>query len=64
MIAGMSHPAAGTITVMGVPIRLHATPGSLILPPPRLGEHTEEILRRLARIPARQIPHLRATGVV
>jgi formyl-CoA transferase/CoA:oxalate CoA-transferase len=64
MIAGMFHPAAGPITVMGVPIRLHATPGSLTLPPPRLGEHTDEILRRLARIPARRIPHLRAAGVV
>jgi formyl-CoA transferase/CoA:oxalate CoA-transferase len=64
MIAGLEHPSAGEITVMGVPVRLHATPGALTLPPPRLGEHTDEILRRLAKVPARQIPHLRTTGVV
>jgi formyl-CoA transferase/CoA:oxalate CoA-transferase len=64
MIASLPHPTAGQVTVMGVPVRLHATPGALTLPPPRLGEHTDEILRRLARIPARQIPRLRSSGVV
>jgi len=64
MIASLAHPSAGQVTVMGVPVRLHATPGDVRLPPPRLGEHTDEILRRVARVPARQIPHLRSAGVV
>jgi formyl-CoA transferase/CoA:oxalate CoA-transferase len=64
MIASLPHPSAGQVTVMGVPVRLHATPGALTLPPPRLGEHTDEILRRVARVPARQIPRLRSNGVV
>jgi formyl-CoA transferase/CoA:oxalate CoA-transferase len=64
MIASLPHPSAGEVRVMGIPVRLHSTPGALILPPPRLGEHTDEILRRLARIPARQIPRLHSSGVV
>jgi crotonobetainyl-CoA:carnitine CoA-transferase CaiB-like acyl-CoA transferase len=64
MIASMAHPAAGQVTVMGVPVKLHATPGELTLVPPRLGEHTDEILRRVARIPARRIARLREQGVV
>ena len=64
MIATLPHPSAGQVKVMGVPVRLHSTPGALTLPPPRLGEHTDEILRRLVRIPARQIPRLRSSGVV
>ncbi len=64
MIASLPHPSAGQVTVMGVPVRLHATPGALTLPPPRLGEHTDEILRRVARVPARQIARLRSNGVV
>jgi crotonobetainyl-CoA:carnitine CoA-transferase CaiB-like acyl-CoA transferase len=64
MIASLPHETAGEVTVMGIPVRLHATPGALVLPPPRLGEHTDEILRCVARVPARQIPHLRASGVV
>jgi crotonobetainyl-CoA:carnitine CoA-transferase CaiB-like acyl-CoA transferase len=64
MIATMPHPTAGQVRVMGMPVRLDATPGALVLPPPRLGEHTDEILRRVARVPARQIARLRANGVV
>jgi crotonobetainyl-CoA:carnitine CoA-transferase CaiB-like acyl-CoA transferase len=64
MIATMPHPTAGQVRVMGMPVRLGATPGALVLPPPRLGEHTDEILRRVARVPARQIARLRANGVV
>jgi len=64
MIAALPHPAAGQVTVMGVPVQLHGTPGVLRHAPPRLGEHTDEILRRLARVPARQITHLRERGVV
>lgn len=31
---------------VGIPIKLERTPGSVRLPPPRIGEHTEEILER------------------
>jgi crotonobetainyl-CoA:carnitine CoA-transferase CaiB-like acyl-CoA transferase len=64
MIATLPHPAAGQVTVMGIPVQLHSTPGALRQAPPRLGEHTNEILRRLARVPARQIAQLRERGVV
>jgi crotonobetainyl-CoA:carnitine CoA-transferase CaiB-like acyl-CoA transferase len=64
MITTLPHPAAGKVTVMGVPVQLHSTPGSLRQAPPRLGEHTDEVLRKLARVPARQIARLRERGVV
>ncbi len=37
----------GMLKVPGFPIRLSATPGIIRRPAPRLGEHTEEILREL-----------------
>ncbi|MGH7331481.1 MAG: CaiB/BaiF CoA transferase family protein, partial [Candidatus Rokuibacteriota bacterium] len=52
MIATLPHSAAGQVTVMGVPVQLHSTPGGLRQAPPRLGEHTDEVLRRLARVSA------------
>jgi crotonobetainyl-CoA:carnitine CoA-transferase CaiB-like acyl-CoA transferase len=47
MIARLEHAVAGAIRTLGVPIKLSATPGAVRTPPPRLGEHTEAVLREL-----------------
>ncbi|MFZ4710777.1 MAG: CaiB/BaiF CoA transferase family protein, partial [Zwartia sp.] len=43
-IVDMVHPRAGNVRVVGVPIRMSATPGSVRTPSPSLGEHTEVVL--------------------
>jgi crotonobetainyl-CoA:carnitine CoA-transferase CaiB-like acyl-CoA transferase len=43
----MTHPTAGQIQFVGPPYRLSATPAEVRLPPPLLGQHTDEILRSL-----------------
>jgi formyl-CoA transferase/CoA:oxalate CoA-transferase len=47
MIVPLEHPTAGTIRVLGIPPKLSETPGQVRTPPPRLGEHTDAILREL-----------------
>ena len=65
MVVKLPHPKAGSVTVMGVPIRLHSTPGSAeTAAPPLLGEHTDEILTGLLRIPKAKVAAYRASGVV
>jgi crotonobetainyl-CoA:carnitine CoA-transferase CaiB-like acyl-CoA transferase len=64
MVVRLDHPKAGPYAAMGVPIKLWDTPGSARLPAPLLGQHTEEILTRLCRIPRARIDKLRAAGVV
>jgi crotonobetainyl-CoA:carnitine CoA-transferase CaiB-like acyl-CoA transferase len=64
MFVQLTHPKAGRVTAMGVPIRLWSTPGAAQAPSPLLGEHTDEILTRLLRIPRTRIGKLRAAGVV
>jgi crotonobetainyl-CoA:carnitine CoA-transferase CaiB-like acyl-CoA transferase len=64
MVVKLAHPKAGAITVMGVPVRLWQTPGAALAPPPLLGQHTDEILTRLLRIPKAKVERLRAGGVV
>jgi crotonobetainyl-CoA:carnitine CoA-transferase CaiB-like acyl-CoA transferase len=64
MIQSLTHPTAGGITVMGVPITLHGTPGAVRTPPPRLGEHTDQVLKSLLRMKPAQIATLRADGAV
>ncbi|MCL6599874.1 MAG: CoA transferase [Alicyclobacillus macrosporangiidus] len=45
MLWTVQHSTAGDLTLVGSPLKLAATPARNHLPPPRLGEHTREILR-------------------
>ena len=36
----------GKYEVTGIPVKLDRTPGSLRLPPPQIGEHTDAVLKR------------------
>jgi crotonobetainyl-CoA:carnitine CoA-transferase CaiB-like acyl-CoA transferase len=47
LIVELEHPALGTVRGIANPIKFSNTPVSYRLPPPMLGEHTEEILRSL-----------------
>jgi len=47
MIQSVEHITAGMLKVVGVPIKLSETPGSVRAAPPTLGQHTDAILREL-----------------
>ena len=47
LVVEKEHPTAGRIKMIGVPTKLSLTPGEVILPPPTLGQHTADILKRL-----------------
>jgi crotonobetainyl-CoA:carnitine CoA-transferase CaiB-like acyl-CoA transferase len=64
MIVTLPHPRAHKVTVMGVPVRLHATPGKAATAPPLIGQHTDAVLRRLVGLGKPAIARLRAQGVV
>jgi alpha-methylacyl-CoA racemase len=63
MVVEVRHPAHGTITEFGVPIKLSETPGTVRLAAPASGEHTDEVLRGLG-LSAAEISGLRASRVV
>jgi len=63
MIVDIEHATAGKIQVTGVPIHLHGTPGSVRLPPPLQGQHTEELLAELGYA-AGEIESLRGEKLV
>ena len=64
MFVHAKHPKAGSVTAMGVPIRLWDTPGVAEAPAPLLGQHTDEILTGLLRMPKAKVDKLRTAGVV
>jgi len=45
MLIEMEHPTVGTLPLVGSPLKFGETPVTYHRPPPRLGEHTEEILK-------------------
>ncbi len=63
MVAFVEHQTIGALEVLGVPVKLSATPGSVRTPPPRLGEHTDRVLQRdlgpgeeaVARLPRERV---------
>jgi crotonobetainyl-CoA:carnitine CoA-transferase CaiB-like acyl-CoA transferase len=64
MIVTLPHPKAGNLRVLGVPVRLHATPGKAATAPPLLGQHTERVLRTVLGVGKGEVARLRKSGVV
>jgi crotonobetainyl-CoA:carnitine CoA-transferase CaiB-like acyl-CoA transferase len=65
MALTMPHAAAetGRVTLIANPVRLSETPVDYRIPPPTLGEHTEQVLHALG-VTAAELAGLRARGVV
>jgi formyl-CoA transferase/CoA:oxalate CoA-transferase len=64
MIEVAEHAVAGAVNVLGVPIKLSDTPGSVRTAPPALGQHTELILRGELGLSEAEIAELRSSGAV
>ena len=58
------HPTAGTLRLPGFPYKMSGTPAQVRRPPPRLGEHTEEVLSDLLGYSADEVAALREEGAV
>jgi len=47
MFCEINHPVEGRIKQVALPIKFSKTPSKIKIPPPLLGEHTEDILKSL-----------------
>ena len=61
MIVDLPHPEFGTVTQVGISVKLSETPGSIRSFAPRRGEHTDEVLRE-AGLSDDEVAALRASG--
>jgi formyl-CoA transferase len=60
----MDHPTAGKVPLVASPMRFSATPVEYKLPPPTLGQHTDEILRDVLKFSAAEIARLHAGNIL
>ncbi len=64
MIWKMQHPSAGEVKNIANPIELTGTPFAAPVAPPRLGEHTEDVLGDLLGFSADKIAALKDQGAI
>jgi len=60
----LAHPTAGRVASVANPIKLSQTPIEYQLPPPMLGQHTDEVLGRLLDLDGDAIAALRDAAII
>ena len=64
MVAHMPHPRRAAMPMLANPIRLSETPIQYRMPPPDLGQHTDEVLGQLLGYDETRRRQLREKGVI
>ncbi len=64
MVTHWQHPLKQDLKLVASPLKLEKTPVRTELPPPLLGQHTDEVLGRLLGYTPQRIAALRAQGIV
>lgn len=64
MVVEVAHPTIGPLKLAGSPLKFQSAGSAPLRPPPRLGEHTDEVLQELLQLSLDEVTALRQRGVV
>ena len=64
MVTTWQHPASGPVELVSSPIKLSATPVRRDMPPPLLGQHTEQVLQEVLHLSADELATLRNKHII
>jgi len=64
MVVEMAHGSGARVKVVANPVKLSETPADYRLPPPLLGEHTDQVLSEQLGFDAATLANLRGQGVI
>jgi len=60
----LAHPTAGKVSLVRSPMRFSETPVQHEMPPPTLGQHTDEVLTGVLEKSPSEVARLRAEGII
>jgi formyl-CoA transferase len=63
MLIKMEHPRIDDLTLVGSPLKMSATPVEYRLPPPLMGEHTNQVLEEVLGYSREEVERLRKVAV-
>jgi crotonobetainyl-CoA:carnitine CoA-transferase CaiB-like acyl-CoA transferase len=64
MVTTWDHPTGGSVELVSSPLKLSGTPVRRDLPPPLLGQHTDEVLRDVLKLNDDAINQLRLNKII
>ena len=64
MVKEIEHPACGPMKLVNTPVKFSHSDPSIRTPPPLLGQHTDEVLRKIIGMSESEIKKLKDEGVV
>jgi crotonobetainyl-CoA:carnitine CoA-transferase CaiB-like acyl-CoA transferase len=64
MLVAVDHPTAGRVKMAGIPVKFSATPASVRLPPPLLGQHNDDVLSSWLGMNVEEISQLKKKSVI
>jgi glutaryl-CoA transferase len=64
MVVALEHERLGRLSTLGTPIKVDGASEFTPTPPPRLGQHTDDVLATLLKYPGARIDALRREGVI
>jgi succinate--hydroxymethylglutarate CoA-transferase len=64
MVTEVQHPSCGPMKLVSPPVKFSESKPSIRIPPPTLGQHTDEVLADLLGMDRSEIVNLKEAGVV
>jgi len=64
MVVEVEHGSCGPMKLVNTPVKFSGCDPGVRLPPPTLGQHTEEVLRELCGMDEEEVGRLKKEGVV
>jgi|TARA_R110002003_G_scaffold44_11_gene3311 succinate--hydroxymethylglutarate CoA-transferase len=64
MVKEVDHPSCGPIKLVNTPVKWSDSKPGVRMPPPTLGQHTDEILSDMLGMSGSDIEELRGEGII